>query len=273
MSFLSESYGCLLAEIISPQNSPIEQGSSCHVILPATWVPWLHILSKEAGKIHGKEEYWYHDWLWLILIYLLEPVKGHTFPQSKGPTSLVKRLPTMWETWVQPLGRKDLLEKEMVTHSNILAWKIPWMEKPGRLQSMGWKRVGQDWATSLSKDWLLLPWVSQRSLSKEKVGRVGWQLHRPWTIGIFGSCNLGPQSGIVLSWQRIKMEVVCVASTFRPIAKSLQSCLTLRPHRRQPTRLPHPWDSPGKNTGVGRHFLLQCMKVKSESEVAQSCLT
>ena len=45
------------------------------------------------------------------------------------------------------------------------------------------------------------------------------------------------------------------------------------PHRRQPTRLPSPWDSPGKNTGVGCHFLLQCMKVKSESEVAQSCLT
>ena len=48
---------------------------------------------------------------------------------------------------------------------------------------------------------------------------------------------------------------------------------SVRPHRRQPTRLPRPWDSPGKNTGVGCHFLLQCMKVKSESEVAQSCLT
>ena len=46
-----------------------------------------------------------------------------------------------------------------------------------------------------------------------------------------------------------------------------------RPHRRQPTRLPRPWDSPGKNTGVGCHFLLQCMKVKSEREVAQSCPT
>ena len=45
------------------------------------------------------------------------------------------------------------------------------------------------------------------------------------------------------------------------------------PQRRQPTRLPYPWDSPGKNTGVGCHFLLQCMKVKSESEVTQSCLT
>ena len=47
----------------------------------------------------------------------------------------------------------------------------------------------------------------------------------------------------------------------------------MRPPRRQPTRLPRPWDSPGKNTGVGCHFLLQCMKVKSESEVAQSCPT
>ncbi|XP_060259019.1 muscular LMNA-interacting protein isoform X14 [Ovis aries] len=56
-------------------------------------------------------------------------------------------------------------------------------------------------------------------------------------------------------------------------AKLLPSCLTLRPHRRQPTRLPCPWDSPGKNTGVGCHFPLQCMKVKSESEVAQSRLT
>ena len=48
---------------------------------------------------------------------------------------------------------------------------------------------------------------------------------------------------------------------------------SVRPHRRQPTRLPHPWDSSGKNTGVGCHFLLQCMKVDSEIEVTQSCLT
>ena len=48
---------------------------------------------------------------------------------------------------------------------------------------------------------------------------------------------------------------------------------SVRPHRRQPTRIPRPWDSPGKNTGVGCHFLFQCMKVKSEREVTQSCLT
>ena len=56
----------------------------------------------------------------------------------------VKRLPTMWETQVQSLGREDLLEKAMVTHSSILAWKIPWTVEPGRLPSMGLQRVGHD---------------------------------------------------------------------------------------------------------------------------------
>ena len=62
---------------------------------------------------------------------------------------MVKHLPTMRETWVQSLGWEDLLEKEMATHSSILAWKIPWMEDPGRLQSMGSQRVKHHWATSL----------------------------------------------------------------------------------------------------------------------------
>ena len=57
---------------------------------------------------------------------------------------IVKRLPIMWETWVQSLGREDLLEKEMATHSGILAWKNPWTEEPGRLQSMGSLRVGHN---------------------------------------------------------------------------------------------------------------------------------
>ena len=56
----------------------------------------------------------------------------------------VKHLPTMWETWVRSLGREDPLEKEMATHSSTLAWKIPWTEKPGKLQSMGSQRVGHD---------------------------------------------------------------------------------------------------------------------------------
>ena len=59
--------------------------------------------------------------------------------QSSLVAQTLKHLPTMWETLVQSLGRKDLLEKEMATHSSPLAWKIRWMEKPCRLQSMGGK--------------------------------------------------------------------------------------------------------------------------------------
>ena len=57
---------------------------------------------------------------------------------------MVKHLPTMRETQVQSLGQEDLLEKEMAINSSILAWKMLWMEKPGRLQSMGLQRVGHD---------------------------------------------------------------------------------------------------------------------------------
>ena len=73
---------------------------------------------------------------------------------SAVPASLVaqrvKRLPAMQETRVQSLGREDPPEKEMATHSSTRAWRIPWTEEPGRLQSTGSLRVGHDWATSLS---------------------------------------------------------------------------------------------------------------------------
>ena len=57
---------------------------------------------------------------------------------------MLKRLPALWETWVQSLGQEDPLEKEMATHSSILAWRIPWKEEPGVLQSTGLQRVGHD---------------------------------------------------------------------------------------------------------------------------------
>ena len=64
------------------------------------------------------------------------------------PASLVaqtvKRLPAMWDTWVRSLGRVDPLEEEMATHSSTLAWKIPWTEEPGGLQSMRSQRVRHD---------------------------------------------------------------------------------------------------------------------------------
>ena len=78
---------------------------------------------------------------------------GDGIPTHFAWVSLVaqrlKRLPGMRETRLWSLGQEDPLEKEMATHSSTLAWKIPWREEPGRLQSMGSQRVGHDWATSL----------------------------------------------------------------------------------------------------------------------------
>ena len=67
---------------------------------------------------------------------------------------MVKHLPTMQEAWVQSLGQEDLVEKEMTTHSSILAWKILWTEEPGRLQSTGLQRVRNDWVTARSLQYL-----------------------------------------------------------------------------------------------------------------------
>ena len=116
----------------------------------------------------------------------------------------VKRLPIMWETWVQSLGREDLLEKEMATHSSILAWIIPWMEEPGKLQFMGSQRVGHNWATSLH----FRPWsVSFRELES-------WWLHVTGNGNpLQCSCLENPRDGgawwaavcgVAQSWTRLK---------------------------------------------------------------------
>ena len=81
---------------------------------------------------------WYHIVV-LICNFLLTSLVAQT----------VKCLSTMQETWVRSLGWEDPLEKEMAIHSRTIAWKIPWTEEPGRLQSMGSQRAGHDWATSL----------------------------------------------------------------------------------------------------------------------------
>ena len=65
-------------------------------------------------------------------------------PRASLVAQMVKNLPAMQETWVQSLGQEDPLEKEMTTHFSILAWRIPWAEEPGGLQSIGLQRVGHD---------------------------------------------------------------------------------------------------------------------------------
>ena len=83
------------------------------------------------------------------------------FQKTSLVAQTVKRLSTMWETWVRSLGREDPLEKEMAIHSSTIAWKIPWIEEPGRLQSMGSQRVGHDWVTSLSLSFKKLYFINK----------------------------------------------------------------------------------------------------------------
>ena len=75
-------------------------------------------------------------------------VDFQSYTRASLVSHTVKNLPTTRETWVQSLGGEDPLEKEMATHSSILAWRVPWTEEPSRLQSMGSQRVGHDCVTT-----------------------------------------------------------------------------------------------------------------------------
>ena len=77
-----------------------------------------------------------------------EPVSTPSPDINLGVAQTIKNLPAMQETQVQSLGQEDPLEEGMATHSSILAWRIPWTEEPGGLQSLGLRRVGHDWATN-----------------------------------------------------------------------------------------------------------------------------
>ena len=118
--------------------------------------------TKGRCSIHSS----YYFLLWSLRVtceYRMHPTRGRWASPSNRRVALylggslaslvaqrLKRLPAMQETWVRSLGWEDPLVKEMATHSSILAWRIPWTEEPGTLQSTGSQRVGHDWATSLS---------------------------------------------------------------------------------------------------------------------------
>ena len=100
---------------------------------------------------------------------------------------MIKNLSAMWESQIWSLGWEDLLERKMAPHSSILAWRIPWREEPGWLQSKGSKRVGHDWATILS---FILKW----SNPEESKGRTLGMLSRAWGMWFWGSCSFLPIS-------------------------------------------------------------------------------
>ena len=125
---------------------------------------------------------------------------------------MVKCLPTMpimWETQAQSLGREDLLEKEMATHSSIPAWKTPWMVEPRRLESMGSQKVGHDWATSLSREALEHQIIDAFEL------RCWRRLLRvPWTARIYNQSILKEISpGYSLEGLMVKLKFQYLATS------------------------------------------------------------
>ena len=131
----------------------------------------------------------------------------------------------------------------------------------------GWFPLGIDWFDLLAVQGTL------KSLLQHHDSKASVFQHSDFFMVQLSHLDLTTGKTRALTIQNFVDKVMSLLFNILFAAKSLQSYPTLQPHRWQPTRLPCPWDSPGKNIGVGCHFLLQCMKVKSESEVAQSYLT
>ena len=140
-----------------------------------------------------------------------------------------------------------------------MVWENIWGDYRLRAGGEEGNRRWDGWMAS-STQWI---WVWANS-------RRWWRTGKPGMLLSMGSQrvrhNLAKEQE-PLGWQRPRLCLSSAAAVTSVMSNSVQ------PHRRQPTTLPRPWDSPGKNTGVGCHFLLQCMKVKSESEVTESCPT
>ena len=137
--------------LVTPQTSP--PNSSIHRISQATVLERVAIsFSRRSSQPRDGTRVSYVSCIGRWVLYHCVTWKPYSDIQYKWASlvaQMVKCLPAMRETWVQSLDQEDPLEKEMETHSNTLAWKIPWTEEPGRLQSTGSQRVGHDWESSL----------------------------------------------------------------------------------------------------------------------------
>ena len=148
--------------------------------------------------------------------------------------------------------------------------KTPWWQR-SLAGCSPWGRKESDMAKRLSTHSTAhrLPLTSYHPKAKSEIYLV--ELLLCYIVSTAQSItNLKKGEDALTTIQRNAGAQISVVAAAAAAAKSLQSCPTLQPQRWQTIRLHLPWDSPGKNTGVGCHFLLQCMKVKSESEVAQS---
>ena len=130
LSFLFFHYGL---KCFSMRGNMRQYKDEIFTVLPTCWFT-------SSCSAHGKKT---HERFPRVLFFI-----PGTWTSLVAQT--VKCLSTMRKTWVRSLGREDPLEKEMAIHSSTLAWKIPWTEEPGRLQSMGSQRVRHDWVTELT---------------------------------------------------------------------------------------------------------------------------
>ena len=134
---------------------PLSWGYYFTSFLCWTWVSISHIYQFHFvilidANFHTLLYVAVRGYMWAVSLSELEYLMSVIKLETSLVAQMVKHLSTTRETWVWSLGGEDLLEKEMATHSSILAWKIPWMEKPNRPQSTGSQRVRHDWATSLT---------------------------------------------------------------------------------------------------------------------------
>ena len=131
----------------------------------------------------------------ILFVYLLSHVQTSLVAQT------VKHLPAVWEPWVRSQGWENPLEKEMATHSSTLAWKIPWTEESGGLQSQGSQKVRHDWATSLSSHVQLFC----DPVDCSPPGSCPWDFPGENTEQVAISCSRGS------SWPRDWTHVSCLA--------------------------------------------------------------
>ena len=147
---------------------------------------YLIVLAKISNVMLNRSDERRHPYL---ILNLKKAIISLSWGFSGGSDSKVSvcnaghNLQCCLQFWVRSLGQEDPLEKEMATHSSILAWKIPWTEEPGRLQSMGSQRVGHDWATLLYLSWQhFFPKTAFFRLRMLPLFLVCWDFYHKWRL-------------------------------------------------------------------------------------------
>ena len=152
-------YESVLPSHLSPYSTPAWSRKMATRSSILAWkIPW----TETPDRLQSMQlQRFRHDWATEYAHHVENnsPILFHLICTTVLMAQMVKNLSTVQETWVQFLGWKDPLEKGMTTHSSILAWRIPWTEEPGRLQSMGLKRGRHNWVTFIYIHTLMTGWL------------------------------------------------------------------------------------------------------------------